>query len=97
MTEDLGPAFSPDLLFGSVVFTVWPEHVKIILSTDFANYVKGLYHDVPPSLQDTHFHSGERFQYAMSAVLGSGVFNSDGDIWKYVHCLRVQTQGTYHS
>ncbi|KAH6889005.1 cytochrome P450 monooxygenase pc-1 [Coprinopsis sp. MPI-PUGE-AT-0042] len=66
MTEDLGPAFSPDLLFGNIVFTVWPEHVKIILSTDFNNYVKG-----------------ERFQFAMSSVLGSGVFNSDGEIWKF--------------
>ncbi|KAF5332143.1 hypothetical protein D9611_008194 [Ephemerocybe angulata] len=30
-----------------------------------------------------NFVKGERFQYALSAVLGSGVFNSDGEMWKF--------------
>jgi hypothetical protein len=28
------------------------------------------------------YAKGERFTYAMGSVLGSGIFNSDGDIWK---------------
>lgn len=27
---------------------------------------------------------GERFATPMNSVLGTGVFNSDGDMWKYV-------------
>nr|GAT53741.1 cytochrome P450 monooxygenase [Mycena chlorophos] len=46
--------------------TVEPEHIKLILATDFNNYVKG-----------------ERFQYNMRSVLGTGVFNSDGEGWKF--------------
>ncbi|KAG2011341.1 cytochrome p450 [Coprinopsis cinerea AmutBmut pab1-1] len=64
--EDLGNTFNPRIMFADTIFTVEPEHVKLILSTDFNNYVKG-----------------ERFQFAMSAVLGTGVFNSDGDLWKF--------------
>ncbi|KAF8880184.1 cytochrome P450 [Infundibulicybe gibba] len=49
------------------IFTISPEYIKIILATDFDNYVKG-----------AEFHE------AMVDVLGTGVFNSDGDMWKCV-------------
>ncbi|KAJ6562294.1 cytochrome P450 monooxygenase pc-3 [Mycena capillaripes] len=48
------------------ILTTEPEHVKIILATDFANYVKG-----------------DAFRDCMGSVLGAGVFNSDGDMWKF--------------
>ncbi|KDQ49960.1 hypothetical protein JAAARDRAFT_611408 [Jaapia argillacea MUCL 33604] len=38
------------------------------------------------TILSTDFHNyvkGERFQYAMESVLGSGVFNADGDMWKF--------------
>ncbi|TFK23190.1 cytochrome P450 monooxygenase pc-1 [Coprinopsis marcescibilis] len=66
LIDELGPAFNVRFLFSDGIFTVEPEHVKLILSTDFNNYVKG-----------------ERFQFAVSALLGSGVFNSDGEMWKF--------------
>ncbi|KAJ7097193.1 cytochrome P450 monooxygenase pc-1 [Mycena belliarum] len=31
----------------------------------------------------TNYVKGERFQYGMDSVLGSGVFNSDGEMWKF--------------
>ncbi|KAK6988131.1 cytochrome P450 [Favolaschia claudopus] len=42
------------------------EHIKLILATDFSNYVKG------NALRDL-----------MNSVLGTGVFNSDGEMWKF--------------
>ncbi|KAJ7923482.1 cytochrome P450 monooxygenase pc-1 [Mycena leptocephala] len=48
------------------ILTTSPEHIKLILSTDFNNYIKG-----------------ERFKYGMHSVLGTGVFNSDADQWKF--------------
>ncbi|KAJ4490749.1 cytochrome P450 monooxygenase pc-1 [Lentinula aciculospora] len=64
--EHQGPVFNMNILWQNMVFTCQPEHIQLILATDFGNYVKG-----------------ERFQRNMSSVLGSGVFNSDGDMWKF--------------
>ncbi|KAJ3800615.1 cytochrome P450 monooxygenase pc-1 [Lentinula aff. detonsa] len=64
--KDQGPVFNMNILWENMVFTCQPEHIQLILATDFSNYVKG-----------------ERFQRNMSSVLGSGVFNSDGDMWKF--------------
>ncbi|KAF8217518.1 cytochrome P450 monooxygenase pc-1 [Mycena galopus ATCC 62051] len=52
--------------WGDYIFTTEPEHIKIILATDFANYVKG------DSMRD-----------CFGSVLGTGVFNSDGEMWKF--------------
>ncbi|KAJ7454718.1 cytochrome P450 [Mycena latifolia] len=41
MVESLGPVFNLRLLGTSHIFTVSPEHIQIILATDFSNYVKG--------------------------------------------------------
>ena len=30
------------------------------------------------------YTKGKRLTYALASVLGSGIFNSDGDIWKYL-------------
>ncbi|KAE9407488.1 cytochrome P450 [Gymnopus androsaceus JB14] len=64
--EELGPVFNINILWEDTVFTTCPEHIQIILATDFNNYVKG-----------------ENFQKNMSAMLGVGVFNADGDMWKF--------------
>ncbi|KAJ7644067.1 cytochrome P450 [Roridomyces roridus] len=61
-----GPVVNVRPLWEDIILTTCPEHIKLILSTDFNNYVKG-----------------ERFRHGMSSVLGTGVFNSDGDMWKF--------------
>ncbi|KAJ7181145.1 cytochrome P450 monooxygenase pc-1 [Mycena filopes] len=63
---ELGPVVNTRVLWMDTILTVWPEHIKIILATDFNNYVKG-----------------ERFQFNVGSVLGTGVFNSDGEMWKF--------------
>ncbi|KAJ7602447.1 cytochrome P450 [Mycena polygramma] len=63
---ELGPVINMRVLWMDSIYTVWPEHIKQILATDFNNYVKG-----------------ERFQFEMNSVLGTGVFNSDGEMWKF--------------
>ncbi|KAG6864002.1 hypothetical protein C0991_001164 [Blastosporella zonata] len=60
------PVINMRMLWSDTIFTAWPEHIKLILATDFNNYEKG-----------------ERFQQSMSSVLGMGVFNADGDMWKF--------------
>ncbi|KAJ7181117.1 cytochrome P450 [Mycena filopes] len=63
---ELGPVVNTRVLWMDTILTVWPEHIKIILATDFNNYVKG-----------------ERFQFNVGSVLGTGVFNSDGEMWNF--------------
>ncbi|KAH9914218.1 cytochrome P450 [Fomitopsis serialis] len=62
----LGSVLGHRFMGDYATFTTEPEHIKIILATDFNNYIKG-----------------KRFRVAMESVLGSGVFNSDGDMWKF--------------
>ncbi|KAJ6557403.1 cytochrome P450 [Mycena vulgaris] len=66
VAEVVGPVVDLRVLWDNIILTIHPEHIKIILATDFNNYVKG-----------------EKFQYGMSSVLGTGVFNSDGEMWKF--------------
>ncbi|KAJ6460723.1 cytochrome P450 [Mycena vulgaris] len=48
------------------ILTTEPDYIKIILATDFSNYVKG-----------------DALRECMGSVLGTGVFNSDGEMWKF--------------
>ncbi|KAK2462197.1 hypothetical protein APHAL10511_005785 [Amanita phalloides] len=66
MLDSVGPVFDLYMMYSDYYFTASPEYVKLMLATDFTNFVKG-----------------EKFQEAMGAVLGTGVFNSDGDMWKF--------------
>ncbi|THH16444.1 hypothetical protein EW146_g4204 [Bondarzewia mesenterica] len=68
LIRECGTVVNTRVLWLNSIFTVDPDIIKarIILATDFGNYVKG-----------------EVFQGVMSSVLGSGVFNSDGDMWKF--------------
>ncbi|KAJ7853332.1 cytochrome P450 [Mycena olivaceomarginata] len=63
---ELGPVLNMRVLWMDSIFTVCPEHIKLILATDFNNYEKG-----------------ERFRFGSYSVLGTGVFNSDGEMWKF--------------
>ncbi|KAJ7034398.1 cytochrome P450 [Mycena alexandri] len=66
LLPDVGPVMNTRVLWTDAILTVWPEHIKIILASDFNNYVKG-----------------ERFQSNVGSVLGVGVFNADGEMWKF--------------
>ncbi|KAF8883906.1 CYP63 cytochrome P450 monooxygenase-like protein [Gymnopilus junonius] len=66
LLEKHGPVVNWRAMWGDLIFTNSPEHIKTILSTDFQNYVKG-----------------KRFHYDLKPVLGTGVFNSDGEMWKF--------------
>ncbi|KAJ7031871.1 cytochrome P450 monooxygenase pc-1 [Mycena alexandri] len=66
LLAQLGPVMNTRVLWMDTILTVWPEHIKIILASDFNNYVKG-----------------ERFQSNVGSVLGVGVFNADGEMWKF--------------
>ncbi|KAF8208856.1 cytochrome P450 monooxygenase pc-3 [Mycena galopus ATCC 62051] len=67
---EVGPVANVEPLWANVIFTTCPEHIKIILATDFANYEKG-----------------HEFRYGTDSVLGTGVFNSDGEMWKFHRSL----------
>ncbi|KAF8600072.1 CYP63 cytochrome P450 monooxygenase-like protein [Ceratobasidium sp. AG-I] len=64
--EQYGNTFDIRLLGGDVIFTTEPEHMKMILSTQF-----------------TSFEKGKGFKNKVFSVLGTGIFNSDGDMWKF--------------
>ncbi|KAJ7189979.1 cytochrome P450 monooxygenase pc-1 [Mycena pura] len=66
VVASLGPVVNIWPLWENLIFTTSPEHIQIILATDFSNYVKG-----------------HKFRNAMESVLGSGVFNSDGEMWSF--------------
>ncbi|KAJ6568864.1 cytochrome P450 [Mycena capillaripes] len=66
MIDSLGPVVDLWPGWENIIFTVAPEHIQIILATDFTNYIKG-----------------HKFRGVMESVLGSGVFNSDGEMWSF--------------
>ncbi|KII83768.1 hypothetical protein PLICRDRAFT_168657 [Plicaturopsis crispa FD-325 SS-3] len=66
IVEKFGTTVNFRVLWEDLIFTVDPENIKTILSTDFNNYVKG-----------------ETFGFTTASLLGSGVFNSDGEMWKF--------------
>ncbi|QRW20721.1 cytochrome P450 family protein [Rhizoctonia solani] len=64
--DSIGNIFNLTLFGEDFIFTNEPEHVKAMLSTDFANFVKG--------------HSNHE---KIFSLLGEGVFNVDGEMWKF--------------
>ncbi|KAH8106031.1 cytochrome P450 monooxygenase pc-3 [Cristinia sonorae] len=65
-TDTISSTIDTFSLWEHDIITCNPEIIKIVLATDFDNYVKG-----------------PVFHYANESVLGSGVFNVDGDLWKF--------------
>lgn len=79
MIAEHGPIFNLRILWTNTIMTVSPECIKLILATDFDNYVKGSFcTSVIVSYEFTLSLAGNRFQTALMSVLGNGVFNSDG-------------------
>ncbi|KAF8174326.1 cytochrome P450 [Mycena galopus ATCC 62051] len=68
--RDVMAEVGPVANVGPLIFTTCPEHIKIMLVSDFANYEKG-----------------PEFRYGTDSVLGTGVFNSDGEMWKFHRSL----------
>ncbi|TFK48292.1 cytochrome P450 [Heliocybe sulcata] len=64
--EEYGHIFNSRILGENRIVTVEPEHIKMILATNFNNFEKG-----------------GNFQNQVRSVLGTGVFNSDGEMWKF--------------
>ncbi|KAF9025789.1 cytochrome P450 monooxygenase pc-3 [Hymenopellis radicata] len=62
----LGSLFDMHVLWANLFLTTSPQHIHLMLATDFANFEKG------PTLRNS-----------LESVLGQGVFNSDGDMWKF--------------
>ncbi|KAL0953038.1 hypothetical protein HGRIS_007240 [Hohenbuehelia grisea] len=64
--QKFGNVINLYVLWRNNIFTTCPEHIKMILATDFNNYEKG-----------------STFRNCLEALLGTGVFNSDGEMWKF--------------
>ncbi|KAI0796905.1 cytochrome P450 [Abortiporus biennis] len=64
-SEELGGVFDEYVLWSHNLVITSPEYMKIVLSTDFSNYVKGA-----------------NFRSLAFDILGNGIFNSNGDVWK---------------
>ncbi|KAF6751411.1 cytochrome P450 monooxygenase pc-3 [Ephemerocybe angulata] len=65
-----GNIFGVRIFTDTRIFTIEPEHVKAILTTQFDVFDKGA---------DIRWH--------MESMLGSGIFNADGDLWKFHRAL----------
>ncbi|KAG2038400.1 hypothetical protein BDR03DRAFT_1009869 [Suillus americanus] len=65
--KELGPTLNFCFFWEDDILTAEPQHIKTILATDFHNCVKG-----------AKFRHSE----ANDSVLGTGVFNADGETWK---------------
>lgn len=52
LLEKKGPVVNIRILWDDLIFTASPEHIKLILATDFNNYVKGQYNTPDTRIQD---------------------------------------------
>lgn len=84
--KDYGVIYDLDALGQTLLATTSPKHIQMILSTEFRNYEKGMYNDVPLASKPTNLtiRTGKTFRNALYPVLGQGIFTADGDIWRSV-------------
>jgi len=78
--EGKGHVINLRVFWSDLLLTTSPEHLKLILATDFDNYVKGqvyLLH-IGVIRKTILSNAGAKFQQRMEDFLGIGVFNSDG-------------------
>lgn len=66
LTKKFGHTFNLRVLFTNRIFTTEPEHIKLILASDF-----------------DHYEKGAATAKLMDPLLGVGVFNSDGAMWRF--------------
>ncbi|KAI9058872.1 cytochrome P450 monooxygenase pc-3 [Trametes sanguinea] len=64
--DEYGSVYNFRVMFEDRIMTTEPEHIKMMLSTEFNHYEKG------PLLNEQ-----------LNTLLGQGVFNSDGEMWKF--------------
>ncbi|PPQ95842.1 hypothetical protein CVT26_015972 [Gymnopilus dilepis] len=84
--KEYGTVARFDLLTGTTLITLEPEHVKALLSTQFEYFEKGRSRLVALVNSDLIWlvePSGPIFQFMMDSLLGTGVFNADGEMWKF--------------
>ncbi|KAF7982986.1 hypothetical protein HWV62_24590 [Athelia sp. TMB] len=82
--EECGNTFNVNVLWDDMIFTTEPDHIKSILATDFNNFEKGTHPAQFTVYRARTDHTqGEKFHSGMESLLGTGVFNSDGDMWKF--------------
>ncbi|OBZ76515.1 hypothetical protein A0H81_03498 [Grifola frondosa] len=67
-----GPIFQYNIFWDTAYTTCDPEIVKTVLSTDFVNYEKGSIVTIC-----------ELWSSYVRSLFGTGVFNSDGEMWKF--------------
>ncbi|KAI6119970.1 cytochrome P450 [Pisolithus croceorrhizus] len=81
--REYGPVVNIRVMFEDRIFTTEPEHIKAILATQFSSFEKGkpATEVKVPFLLTTV--SGPELWDQLNALLGTGVFNSDGEIWKF--------------
>ncbi|KAF9468760.1 cytochrome P450 [Collybia nuda] len=79
-----GNTFNIKILFESRIFTTEPEYIKAILATQFEYFEKGrpFMKALLEQIQILYF-TGPEFYLQMKSFLGTGVFNSDGEMWKF--------------
>ncbi|KAG9016362.1 hypothetical protein FRB90_003112 [Tulasnella sp. 427] len=84
LKKEYGPIFNMQFLWEDLIWSDHPAFAKEILATGFDSYVKGPWPSthLPNLLADAR-KQGERFQVALCSMLGTGIFNSDGDTWKF--------------
>jgi len=80
--EKKGPIFNLRVFWGNFLITTSPDLLKLILATDFDNYVKGQTYLPPIGIirKTTLSNAGARSQQRMKDFLGVGIFNSDGEL-----------------
>ncbi len=84
LATEYGATFNTDVLGLMNIVTTNPKHIQRILATNFDNFEKGEF-GLSINRSSIEFDwEGETFQDTMASVLGTGVFNSDGKMWKYV-------------
>ncbi|KAI6099109.1 cytochrome P450 [Pisolithus sp. B1] len=90
--QEYGPVVNIRVMFKDQIFTTEPEHIKAILATQFNSFEKGK----PPTGVKAPFFlttvSGPELWDQLSALLGTGVFNSDGTFCLYSAATEVFTR-----
>ncbi|KAG9006477.1 hypothetical protein FRB93_008605 [Tulasnella sp. JGI-2019a] len=85
-----GDLFRVNLLWGKRLWTDNPHYIKEVLTTQATNFIKGalygmlctIYSRWKPNIPVLYL-LGSAFKGSFDSVLGVGIFNSDGDTWKF--------------
>ncbi|KAI0775623.1 cytochrome P450 [Trametes elegans] len=72
--EEYGNIFNFRVMFEDRILTSEPEYIKTMLATDFNHYEKGKHLGQP---------TGPLLYEQLNTLLGLGVFNSDGEMWRF--------------